>query len=378
MFTGKSALVMKARNVAARKRFKNKNAQRIRQGIISVANQLLQDVHETVDTFEKYTNAGDHMGVRDQSSHIQSPFATPKSSVNNGRDTPVNMEVDSVDPGRDDPMLICANRTKPANSNKYAKRVGAKQAKKLELSENAEFVLSPKDATTYRALAARCNYLAQDRADISYASKELCREFSIPNVASFKKLKRLARYLAGLPRLIYRFPWQAMPKDVEVFVDTDFAGCQTTRRSTSGGAALLGGCLIKHWSKTQSTISLSSGEAELHGIAMGAAQGIGLQSLLKDLGWKVELKIWSDATAAIGIARRKGLGKIKHLDTTDLWLQDKIRSRKMSLEKILGADNPADVLTKYVDKNILDKMLPKLNLHKIQGRPACAPMAMGA
>lgn len=130
-----------------------------------------------------------------------------------------------------------------------------------------------------------------------------------------------------------------MPKDVEVFVDTDFAGCQTTRKSTSGGAALLGGCLIKHWSKTQSTISLSSGEAELHGIAMGAAQGIGLQSLLKDLGWKVELKIWSDATAAIGIARRKGLGKIRHLDTTDLCLQDKIRSRKMTLEKILGADS---------------------------------------
>ena len=60
------------------------------------------------------------------------------------------MEVDSVDPGRDDPMLICANRTKPANSNKYAKRVRAKQAKKLELAENAEFVLSPKNATTYR------------------------------------------------------------------------------------------------------------------------------------------------------------------------------------------------------------------------------------
>ena len=72
--------------------------------------------------------------------------------------------------------------------------------------------------------------------------------------------------------------------------------------------------------------------------------------MLKDLGWNVELKIWSDATAAIGIARRKGLGKIRHLDTTDLWLQDKIRSRKMSLENILGADNPADMLTKYVEK----------------------------
>ena len=47
--------------------------------------------------------------------------------------------------------------TKPVKSNKYQKRVGAKTAKKLELAENSEFELSPADATTYRALAARCS-----------------------------------------------------------------------------------------------------------------------------------------------------------------------------------------------------------------------------
>ena len=93
---------------------------------------------------------------------------------------------------------------------------------------------------------------------------------------------------------------------------------------------MLGECCIKHWSKTQGTISLSSGEAELHGITYGAAQALGLQSLLKDAGWQVPVHLHSDATAAIGIARRKGLGKIRHLDTTDLWIQDKIRSKKMA------------------------------------------------
>ena len=62
---------------------------------------------------------------------------------------------------------------------------------------------------------------------------------------------------------------------------------------------MIGGCLLKHWSKTQTTISLSGGEAELHGIAYGAAQAMGLQSLLTDLGWQVRIRI--DATAAIGI-----------------------------------------------------------------------------
>ena len=97
--------------------------------------------------------------------------------------------------------MVFATRTKPAG-NKYQKRLGAKKPKKIELAENAEFTLSAQDAATYRALAARCNYIAQDRPDISYASKELCRELSEPNQSSVKKLTRLVRYLAGMPRLV--------------------------------------------------------------------------------------------------------------------------------------------------------------------------------
>ena len=141
---------------------------------------------------------------------------------------------------------------------------------------------------------------------------------------------------------------------------------------------MIGTCTVKHWSKTQSTISLSSGEAELHGIAMGCSQGLGLQSLLVDLGWNLPLRIFSDATAAIGIARRKGIGKILHLDTTALWIQDVIRSGRISLDKTLGAHNPADILTKYVDKRALDMALPNMNLWPTAGRPASAPAAMGA
>ena len=141
---------------------------------------------------------------------------------------------------------------------------------------------------------------------------------------------------------------------------------------------MVGGCLVKHWSKTQSTISLSSGEAELQGIAMGCSQGLGLQSLLADIGWRLKLRVSRDATAAIGSARRKGLGKIRHVHCTDLWIQDQIRSRKIEFTKVLGAENPADALTTYVDKKVLDVALPDLNLDPTAGRAASAPAAMGA
>ena len=140
---------------------------------------------------------------------------------------------------------------------------------------------------------------------------------------------------------------------------------------------MLGSCLIKHWSKTQSTISLSSGEAELHGIAQGCSQGLGLQSLLKDAGWILPLHVYSDATAAIGIARRKGLGKSRHLDVTDLWIQDRIRSKAITLSKVLGTENMADALTKYVDRKTMDMAISKMGLQSASGRPVSAPLAMG-
>ena len=274
---------------------------------------------------------------------------------------------------------ICANRTKPVPKPHGKKRAGAREVKKLERIQYEGYELSPQDATTFRALSARGNFLSQDRADISYSSKELCRDFAIPNKKSFEKLKRMTRYLAGQPRLIHKFPWQNSDEalTLNVYVDTDFAGCRESRRSTSGGVALLGSHTIKHWSKTQTTLALSSGEAELHGIAAGMAQAIGIQTILRDLGFSVKIMVHSDATAAIGIARRKGMGKIRHLDVSDLWIQDKVRSGAIGLSKVDGTKNPADCLTKYVDAGILQRAMASMGLELRQGRPEAAPEAMG-
>ena len=128
---------------------------------------------------------------------------------------------------------------------------------------------------------------------------------------------------------MHRFHYATEPAThVDVYCDTDFAGCTTTRRSTSGGCALIGGPLVKHWAKTQTTIALSSGEAKLGGLGSGMAQAIGLQSLAADMNWTLMPRVYSDATAAFGISKRRGLGKIRHLHCADLWVQEKTRERR--------------------------------------------------
>ena len=129
---------------------------------------------------------------------------------------------------------------------------------------------------------------------------------------------------------------------------------------------------IKHWSTTQSTVTLSSAKAELCGIGKGASQAIGLQSLLRDLGWCVNLEIFSDSTAAIGICKRRGLGKVRHLAVSDMWIQDRLASGGFQISKVLGADNPADILTKAVDRACLEKHLSRLQLRCEEGRAESA------
>ena len=109
---------------------------------------------------------------------------------------------------------------------------------------------------------------------------------------------------------------------------------------------MLGAHLLKSWGSTQPSISFSSGEAEFHAAIKGAAEGIGIQSLLKDMGISVTINIHTDTSAAKGTAARIGIGKVKHLDVAWLWIQDAVRRGLVKILKIDGKTNPADLMTK--------------------------------
>ena len=124
---------------------------------------------------------------------------------------------------------------------------------------------------------------------------------------------------------------------------------------------------------TQSTVTLSSAEAELSGIAKGASVSLGLVSIAKDLGFDWALAIHTDATAAIGIARRNGLGKVRHLAVADLWVQEKVKTGALSLHNIKGDENASDILTKFVARPLMCKHLSTLNLYSEPGRASLGP-----
>ena len=242
----------------------------------------------------------------------------------------------------------------------------------IEERSAEEDLLDPWRTALFRAGAARANYLALDRPDIAYAAKELCRRMSEPRWKDLTALRRLARYLLGLPRLAYQFYWQEAA-ELDAYVDTDFAGCSVTRRSTSGGVLCRGRHLLKHWSTTQKGVTLSSGEAELAGVVKGTAEALGLQSVARDLGVDVKVRVRADSSAALGICQRSGIGKVRHLAVAQLWVQEKVRNKEVSLHKVLGTSNPADLLTKFLPQPSIMKYLGLLKVRVVEGRPASAP-----
>ena len=108
---------------------------------------------------------------------------------------------------------------------------------------------------------------------------------------------------------------------------------------------MLGAHLLTHWSRTQSCIALSSGEAELNATLKAACEGLQLQYLFKEMREEKDLHLRGDSSAAYGTLQRLGSGKVKHLQTRQLWLQEKVYGGEITIEKVPRTNNWADILT---------------------------------
>ena len=180
-----------------------------------------------------------------------------------------------------------------------------------------------------------------------------------------------------MPRVAILYGWSPLTSDVVVFGDANWAGCLRTRKSTLGGFATWGGLPIKTWSKTMSILALSSAESELAAIIKSCGEGIGIQSLLSDFGIQTHLTVKSDASAAIGICKRQGLGRVRHLATGDLWVQQLLRHKRVTLEKWPTQTNPADLLTKGLSRDRIQSLLQLMRMQAQGGRAPIAPVRDG-
>ena len=222
-----------------------------------------------------------------------------------------------------------------------------------------EELLPSEEATEFRASAARLNFLSQDSPELQYPAKEVSQEMATTKIGAWKRVKRVSRFLLGREAVVWEYPWQDEGHDLETFADSDWGGRTGSRKSTSGGLIMVGKHCIKTWSTTQGAIALSSAEAEFYAMIEATLRSKGMLSTMVEMGYPCSKKIWlhTDSSAAKSFVSRRGLGKMRHLEIRDLWLQKEVGDGAVVVLKIEGPKNPADLMTKYLkNQEIQDRL----------------------
>ena len=202
---------------------------------------------------------------------------------------------------------------------------------------------------------SRINFLSLDRIDLQFAAKECSRKMSCPTQGDWGRLKRIGRYLRGRTRFVLQYPFQCAPEVLTGYSDANWALDRATRKSTSGGIIMHGAHYVKSWAKTQSLVALSSAESELYALVKCTAEVLGVRSALKDWGRRVGGSVKSDASAALGIIQRQGLGKVRHIDCSFLYIQQLSAEKSMRFQKVPGIANPADLCTKGLNTGKIEE-----------------------
>ncbi|CAK0790038.1 unnamed protein product [Prorocentrum cordatum] len=202
-----------------------------------------------------------------------------------------------------------------------------------------------------------------DRPDIMFVSKTIMQDVSRPNNQMNARLIRLARYLEGHQVLVWCYELQDLPSTLRADGDADWAApTAVARKSTSGGTVRFGSHTWECYSTSQATQALSSGESEFYALGSFAARGLQMKFVLDEVGIEVRLVVASDSAAARGMAQRRGVGKVRHLELRYLWMQERIRLQMFELVKEDARKMVADILTKYVDKDSTATHLHELSL----------------
>lgn len=225
--------------------------------------------------------------------------------------------------------------------------------------------------TQFRQLVGALQYLTITRPDIAFTVNKLCQSMHSPKLLHFKHLKRLLRYLKGTST----HGLSVSPKHLHLtaFNDSDWAGDNIDRKSTTGYCVFLGDVPISWTAKKQHTVARSSTEAEYRALASTTTKVLWIRNMLKELliPQPSPTIIYCDNISAISLAYNPVLhAKTKHIEIDCHFTRNCIRDHHVKISYIPSKQQLADVLTKSLPparfQQILTKLMPA-NSHPFEG-----------
>ncbi|GJZ74834.1 ribonuclease H-like domain-containing protein [Tanacetum coccineum] len=220
------------------------------------------------------------------------------------------------------------------------------------------------DPTLYRSLAGSLQYLTFTRPDITYAVQQVCLYMHDPREPHFSALKRILRYVQGT--LDYGLQLFSSTTDSLIaYSDADWAGCPTTRRSTSGYCVFLGNNLLSWSSKRQPTLSRSSAEAEYRGVANAVAETCWIRNLLRELHTPLSSAtiVYCDNVSAVYLSSNPVQHqRTKHIEIDIHFVWDLVATGQVRVLHVPSRFQYADIFTKGLPLALFDEFRDSLSV----------------
>ena len=203
----------------------------------------------------------------------------------------------------------------------------------------------------YMCLVGSLLYSAMvTRPDIACAVQSLSRHMQAAGPEHWMAGKRVLRYLRGTRELGIKYGAMARGDStrLEGYCDADWAGDVDTRRSTTAYIFMIAGGAVSWASKLQTTVALSSTEAEYMAACAAVQEAVHLRQLLGDVGYEQEgaSVIYEDNQGCIWLANNPVVHKrSKHIDIRHHFTREKVESGEVRLEYVATEHQLADLLT---------------------------------
>lgn len=224
-----------------------------------------------------------------------------------------------------------------------------------KLIKNTEESTSTTDIRDYQSAVGAIMYaMLGTRPDLAYAITILSQFSNNPSKEHQVAIKRIFRYLAGTRNLCLQY--QATPSLKKSFFgccDSDWASDQDDRRSITGIVFMLANGAISWQSKKQSTVALSSVEAEYMASTVAAKEALWWDYILTGLNQKIPkpISIRSDSQGSIALSKNSiAHSRTKHIALRHHFVREQVENGTIIMDYVPTEDMPADILTKPMSK----------------------------
>ena len=239
--------------------------------------------------------------------------------------------------------------------------------KDIKLWRQDDYIAHPKFRTEYQSKVGSLNFASnQTRPDIAFATGYVARYASNPNQTHMNAVDRIFAYLKNDPgKGIFYSGTHGL--HLKGFVDSDFAGCEDSRRSTTGWVFTLAGGPISWSSQRQRTVATSTMDAEYIAGAEAAKEAVWIRGFINDLripGVHIDVvPLYIDNNSALKLTRNPEFhSRSKHIDVKHHFVREKVEQGVINTQRVDTTDNLADVFTKALPGPTHERVVHRMNL----------------